>query len=160
MGLLSVTKFTTLVGLNRPAILLGFDDKGGGLQFCARSGAWRGRLRGCPPAFGLLVPLRRPRQATELRIGMAWCHKVDHPPLRESRSAVYSAQRHQGGVGGPKPPRRTAAELSTPPTCSRTKQGHAPLWVNWVSFVTIWGNINNYKTHYGINSCPCYILLG
>jgi hypothetical protein len=48
-------------------------------------------------------------------------HSGGPPPLRESRSAVYSAQRHQGGVGGPRPPRRTAAELSTPPTCSRTR---------------------------------------
>jgi hypothetical protein len=41
--------------------------------------------------------------------------------VSKSRSAVYSAQRHQGG-SGPRPQRGTAAELSTPPTCSRTRQ--------------------------------------
>jgi hypothetical protein len=45
---------------------------------------------------------------------------------RESWSAVYSAQRHKGGVGCPRQPRRTAAELSTPSasSCTRDRVRH------------------------------------
>ncbi len=46
---------------------------------------------------------------------------VDRQPLRRSWSAVYSAQRHEGGVAGHRPARGTAAELSTPSACSRTR---------------------------------------
>jgi hypothetical protein len=70
------------------------------------------------PAGSPFMPLRRPRQAPELRTGMVWSHTVDRQPLHKSRPMVYSAQRHKGGVGGHKQPRRTAAELSTPSTCS------------------------------------------
>jgi hypothetical protein len=119
------------------------------VRFCwARSGTWRAQLRGCPPACGLLLdaaalctpsaraaylfgwgavvdcPLpHMPSDGLHRRSG--WCTTVDRPLLRESWSAVYSAQRHQGGGGGHKPPRGTAAELSTPSACSCTRQSKA-----------------------------------
>jgi hypothetical protein len=39
---------------------------------------------------------------------------VEYQPPRKIMSAVRSAQRHQGGVAGPRPARGTAAELSAP----------------------------------------------
>jgi hypothetical protein len=89
------------------------------------------------PSGSSLMPLRCAHQVPELRqciVGGArvdrpslhknwfgWSKSVDHPLLRESWSAVYSAQRHQGGGSGARPQRGTAAELSTPSACSPYK---------------------------------------
>ncbi len=42
--------------------------------------------------------------------------------LGRSRAVVRSAQRHKGGIVGPRPTRGTAAELSAPLTGSHTNQ--------------------------------------
>jgi hypothetical protein len=68
-------------------------------------------------------PLHRNWSAV-LRCGMCIRHAC------KSRPVVYSAQRHKGGVGGPRPPRRTAAKLSTPPACLRTKLKSSPTCSN------------------------------
>jgi hypothetical protein len=73
------------------------------------------------PLGSSFMPLRCTHQAPELRTAIVWCYTVDRLPLRKSWSAVYSAQRHQGGVGCPRQPWRTAAELSTPSASSNCK---------------------------------------
>jgi hypothetical protein len=97
------------------------------VHVCARSGTWCAQLRGCPPPFGLLLDaaaLCTPSARAAYWDG--WGTAVARPPLRKSRSMVYSAQRHKGGAGGPRPQRGTAAELSTPSACSRTRRQTGP----------------------------------
>jgi hypothetical protein len=50
--------------------------------------------------------------------GRQWRWRTRH--IAKNRSVVHSAQRHKAGVVGPRPTRGAAAELSAPPTCSRT----------------------------------------
>jgi hypothetical protein len=92
------------------------------------------------PAASSFMPLRCARQAPGLRKGcvcgggaLTKLATLDQVSIRdagrtshihESRSAVYSAQRHKGGGSGPRPQRGTAAELSTPSASSRTRASH------------------------------------
>ncbi len=137
------------------------------------------QLRGCPPAFGLLLyaaALFTPSAGAAKRVGvrrrrvlakyavtgprsiidgealgkLAPATEVDSRRWnthhdRKSWSMVCSAQRHQGGAGGPRPPRGTAAELSTPSASSRTKQRmcHRPAPVQNNEYAI---NLRQYKT--------------
>jgi ribosomal protein L32 len=73
------------------------------------------------PAGSPFMPLRCSHQAPGLRTEEGVQQRLIAHHVCKSWQAVYSAQRHKGGVGGPRPPRRTAAQLSTPPTRSCTK---------------------------------------
>jgi hypothetical protein len=59
----------------------------------------------------------------------------------KSGSMVHSAQRHKGGAVGPRPTRRTAAELSAPSARSRTKTGQDKLRANTISEGIIRANV-------------------
>jgi hypothetical protein len=108
-------------------------------QPCARSGAWRGRLRGCPPPFGLLLDAATPSTPSARAASRdGWGTAVVRPPLRESRLAVLlqrSGIKEEAAAlgrngGQPRSGSNTVDLLpyiaeETPPTCSRTKQRQA-----------------------------------